>query len=72
MMRDYDTGGTVEAVESKYSASMDSNLRPSQLLARITCGRKSRLRLLLLSLNLQTFTKGRKEEKKKEEKTRKG
>lgn len=35
MMRDYETGGTVEAVESKYSARMDSNLRPSQLLARI-------------------------------------
>ena len=35
ILRDYDTGGTVEAVESEYSARMDSDLRPSQLLARI-------------------------------------
>jgi hypothetical protein len=60
ILRDYDTDGTVEAVESKFSTRMDSNLRPSQLLARITRGRRSRPRLLLLSLNLQTFTKGRK------------
>ena len=69
-MRDYDTGGAVEAVASKYSARMDSNLRPSQLLARNSRGRRSRPRLLLLNLNLQTFTKGRKEKKKEEKKKR--